>query len=112
VPSREYTGEELGAGVCVIVVDAPPGGGPSLHQHPYEEVFVVHEGEATFRMGDEERVVRGGEVVVVPPDTPHAFTNTGNGPLKQVDIHVSPRFVTEWLDDERAIRPAQADRAP
>ena len=41
VPSREYTGEELGAGVCVIVVDAPPGGGPRLHKHPYEEVFVV-----------------------------------------------------------------------
>ena len=99
MPSREYTGEELGAGVCVIVVDAPPGGGPKLHRHPYEEVFVVQEGEATFRVGDETRVVRAPEVLTVPPDTAHGFTNTGTGPLRQIDIHVSPRFITEWLED-------------
>ena len=31
-----------------MVVNAPPGGGPNLHTHPYEEVFVVQEGHATF----------------------------------------------------------------
>jgi quercetin dioxygenase-like cupin family protein len=25
-----------------------PGQGPRLHRHPYEEVFVVHEGQATY----------------------------------------------------------------
>jgi hypothetical protein len=29
---------------------------------------------------------------------PHGFKNTGDGVLKQVDIHVSPSFSTEWLD--------------
>ena len=66
-----YTGDELDAGICVIVVEAAPGDGPSLHRHPYEEVFVVQEGEATFTLGDEQRVVRGGEVVVAPPGVAH-----------------------------------------
>jgi mannose-6-phosphate isomerase-like protein (cupin superfamily) len=94
----EATGEEIGARVSVIAVHASPGAGPRLHRHPYEEVFVVLDGEATFTLGDHERVVRGGEVVVAPAGVPHAFTNTGSTPLRQVDVHVSPRFETEWLD--------------
>jgi mannose-6-phosphate isomerase-like protein (cupin superfamily) len=86
-----------GVGVCVIFVDAPPGGGPSLHKHPYEEVLIILEGEATFLVGDEELVAAAGDVLIVPPDVPHAFTNTGNGSLRQIDIHVSPAFSTEWL---------------
>ena len=96
--SRELTGEELGAGVSIILVDTPPGRGPSLHRHEYEEVFVLREGEVTFTIGDEERVARAGDIVVVPPDTPHAFVNTGEEPLGMVAIHVSPLFATEWLD--------------
>jgi mannose-6-phosphate isomerase-like protein (cupin superfamily) len=42
--------------------------------------------------------VGAGELVVVPPGVPHAFKNTGEGVLKQIDIHVSPSFSTEWLD--------------
>jgi quercetin dioxygenase-like cupin family protein len=42
--------------------------------------------------------VGGAYVIVAPPDTPHGFVNTGDEPLGMVAIHVSPRFVTEWLD--------------
>jgi len=95
--SREFTGDELDAGICVIVVEAEKGGGPQLHRHPYEEVFVVQEGEATFTLDGEERVVRAGEVVVAPAGVAHRFVNSGDGPLRQVDIHVSRAFDTEWL---------------
>ena len=97
MPSREYTGDVLDAGICVILVDGEPGKGPSLHRHPYEEVFVVLDGEATFTLGDEQRVVRGGELVVAPAGVVHGFVNSGDGPLRQVDIHVSRGFDTEWL---------------
>ena len=39
-----------------------------------------------------------GELVIVPAGVPHGFKNTGEGVLKQIDIHVSPSFSTEWLD--------------
>jgi mannose-6-phosphate isomerase-like protein (cupin superfamily) len=99
--AHELVGDDHGGvGICVILVDAPPGRGPSLHEHPYDEVFVVQEGQALFVAGDEEREVRGGEIVIVPAGTPHRFENTGEGPLRQVDIHVSPRFDTRWLENE------------
>ena len=97
VIARELVGADHGSGLCVIFVDAEPGRGPSLHTHPYAEILIVQEGEGTFTVGDEQRVAGAGEVLIVPPDTPHAFTNTGQAPLRQIDIHLSRSFQTEWL---------------
>jgi quercetin dioxygenase-like cupin family protein len=36
---------------------------------------------------------------VVPAGEPHAFTASEDG-SRQVNIHVSPRFVTEWIEQE------------
>jgi mannose-6-phosphate isomerase-like protein (cupin superfamily) len=100
VIAREFIGEDNGGvGISVLLIDAPPGHGPRLHRHAYEEVFIVQEGQATFTAGDDERQVGAGEVVVVPPDTPHRFVNSGDGPLRQIAIHVNSRFVTEWLEE-------------
>jgi mannose-6-phosphate isomerase-like protein (cupin superfamily) len=97
--SHELIGDDHGGvGVSIIFVEAPPGSGPSLHKHPYVEIFVVQQGEALFVAGSEERTVRAGEVVIAPAETPHRFVNTGDETLRQVDIHLSPRFVTEWLE--------------
>lgn len=97
--SPEFVGEDNGGvGISVILVEADPGRGPSLHKHDYPEVFVVVEGQASFRGGDEQVDVPAGHMVVVPAGEPHGFTNSGHGTLRQVAIHVSPRFATEWLE--------------
>jgi mannose-6-phosphate isomerase-like protein (cupin superfamily) len=36
------------------------------------------------------------EFVVVPPDTWHSFTATGDGRLRMTSIQPSPSFATEW----------------
>lgn len=95
----EFQGYHCDANVSLIVVDAPPGGGPKLHRHPYEEVFLVQEGTATFTAGEETMEVKGGQVVVVAAGVAHRFVNSGTGRLRQVDIHASERFVTEWLEE-------------
>lgn len=98
--ARELIGDDYGGiPASVIFVHAPPGRGPRLHKHAYAELFFVIEGQATFTDGVEERVVRAGEVVIVPPDHPHAFVNSGSGVLHQIDVHLSSRFVTEWLEE-------------
>ena len=98
VIAHEFVGSDHdGVGVCILFVDAAPGQGPGLHKHPYEEVFIVQEGRGTFVLGDEEIEVGEGEIVVAPRDVPHRFVNSGDGQLRQVDIHVSPSFSTEWL---------------
>ena len=48
--------------------------------------------------GDAKREVQGGDVVLIPPDQPHGFVNSGDGRLRQIDIHVSPSFETDWLE--------------
>jgi mannose-6-phosphate isomerase-like protein (cupin superfamily) len=97
--ANEFQGYHHDASVSFIVVEAPSGGGPKLHRHPYEEVFVVQEGSATFTAGEETIEVSGGQVVVVPAGMAHKFVNSGEERLRQVDIHASDRFVTEWLED-------------
>ena len=96
--ANEVQGHNHNAAVSIIVVDAPPGGGPKLHRHPYEEVFVIQDGSVTFTAEDETIEATGGQVVVVPAGVAHKFTNSGTGRLRQVDIHASARFVTEWLE--------------
>ena len=95
----ELQGWRAGAGVSIILVDMPPGAGVRLHRHAYQEVFVVQEGRATYRVGADTVDVAAGQVVVVAAGVPHAFVNSATGPLRQVDIHVSERIVTEWLED-------------
>jgi len=89
-----------GANVCLIFVDMGPGeDGPRLHRHVYEEVFVILEGQARYTVGSETIEARAGQVLIVRPGVPHKFVNSGTGRLRQVDIHASDRFVTEWLED-------------
>jgi quercetin dioxygenase-like cupin family protein len=98
--SLEFEGADHGgAEVSFFLVDAAPGRGPSLHRHDYAEIFIVIEGSATFRAGDMEQEVSAGHVVVVPAGEPHGFTASDHG-SKQINIHASARFVTEWLEEE------------
>ena len=78
--------------VSFFLVDSPPGGGAVLHTHPYEEIFVTLEGEATFTVGDATIEASAGQIVVAPAGVPHKFVNSGSGPLRQVDIHPSGRI--------------------
>ena len=50
-------------------------------------------------MGDDEIVAGAGKIVIAPAGTPHAFTNTGDGELRMVNIHTASRMETEWLED-------------
>ena len=94
-----FRGGEHGAGVCLFVSDFPPGQGPRLHRHPYEEVFVVHEGRARFAAGEEELEAEAGRVVVVPAGTPHRFVNAGEGRLRVTAVHPRPRTEIEPAED-------------
>ena len=91
-------GEEHGATVSLILDDSEPGQGPRLHQHPYDETWVVIEGNLTFQAGEERLTAGPGDIVIVPPGLPHKFTNDGPRRSKLVCIHAHPTFVTDWLE--------------
>ena len=85
--------------ISLILVDLPPGEGPKLHAHPYEEVFVIQQRCATYTVGSTTLEAQAGQIVIVPAGVPHKFINSDSGCLVQVDIHHSPQFITQWLED-------------
>jgi quercetin dioxygenase-like cupin family protein len=93
----EFEGADLGISVSVILVDIAPGDGVRLHTHPYAEIFMVQEGHASYTVGASTIHVVAPRTLIGPANVPHGFVNVGDVRLKQVDIHLSPRFVTEWL---------------
>src|SRR5579864_2777963 len=76
------------AEVSFILVDMQPGEGVRLHKHPYQEIFIIQEGTATFTVGTATLEALAGQVVIGPANTPHKFVNSGEGRLRQMDIHV------------------------
>ena len=88
-----------GANLCLIFnVLEVPGGGPRLHRHPYAETFIIREGRGLFTVDGREIEAVAGQIVIVPADVPHKFTNLGPGRLETLDIHESGHFNTEWLE--------------
>lgn len=91
-------GAAHGATISLILDDSEPGQGPRLHRHPYDETWVVQEGNLTFQLGETRHTVGPGDIVIAPPGAAHKFTNDGPGRSKLVCIHASPTFSTEWLE--------------
>ena len=86
-----------GVPTSFILDSSDPGGGPALHRHPYDEVWVLYDGHVSFTAGDRTLAAGPGSVVVVLAGTPHKFTNTGTTSLRMVCIHTRARMETEWL---------------
>jgi mannose-6-phosphate isomerase-like protein (cupin superfamily) len=86
--------------VSFILVDMPPGEGVRLHTHLYQEIFILQEGTATYTVSTTTLQAQAGQIIIVPAETPHKFVNSGEGKLRQVDIHLSKRFITHWLENE------------
>ena len=60
-----------GGKLSVGLYKIPAGTGAKPHAHPNEQVIAVTKGRMRFRLGNEERVLGAGEVVLVPPEVEH-----------------------------------------
>ena len=74
------------------------GEGPTLHVHPYDEIFMINEGRARFTVGDRTIDAEAGDIVLGPANIPHGYQNLGPGRLDTLDIHLSP----EWIQFDLA----------
>lgn len=99
--SHQFIGaDQADVKVSVYLVNAPPGRGPGPHRHPYDEIAFIQEGRVRWVVDGEIREGGPGDILVVKAGQIHSFTNIGDGPLRQLDIHVNPRFVQENLPPE------------
>ncbi len=85
-------GDALGmAGLGAMFVTVEPGRRAfPFHNHlGNDEMFVILEGEGTYRFGDTEYPVKPGDVCAAPrggPETAHQLVNSGSKPLKYLGI--------------------------
>ena len=79
---------------AVIELTVPPGGSPPRHFHEeLDDAFLLLEGEAVVRSGQETVVARPGTYVVVPHGTEHTFRVTSTIPAKLLLVHDDDSFL-------------------
>ena len=71
-------------------VDFAPGVTAPRHVHEEEQIVIVLDGEFTFDLDGDVRVMRPGDVAVIPAWVPHAAWTTGSH-CREVDVFVPPR---------------------
>jgi quercetin dioxygenase-like cupin family protein len=97
--SFRFEGADHGdCNVSVFLLNAKLGAGPGPHRHPYDEIQFVREGRGRWKVDGVEFEGTAGDVFVIKAGEIHEFTNIGDGPLVQVDVHLSPRFIQENLE--------------
>jgi quercetin dioxygenase-like cupin family protein len=80
----------LGQRVMANFVHYEPGVEAPRHVHAEEQLVIVLDGELTFDLDGDVRVMRQGDVAVVPAWVPHAAWTT-DGRCFEVDIFCPPR---------------------
>lgn len=118
------SGEETAGHMCLIDMYIPPGGGPGLHRHDFEETYTITDGELEMTFRDETITAESGETINIPANAPHMFTNATDQParavctcvpagqdefFRSVGIPVDSRTATPDIDE--ATRKAQLEKA-
>jgi mannose-6-phosphate isomerase-like protein (cupin superfamily) len=91
-------GDAPGGELSITWVDVEPGAEQKPLSHGPQQVYVITRGEGRMRVGEDEREVREGQMVFIPPEVEHGIVNTGEGVLTYVSA-ATPAFpVTDLYD--------------
>jgi len=95
--SHHFVGVEHGdVNMSAFLFNGQPGSGPGPHRHPYDEIQFIQQGRGRWVVNGEEFEAGAGDILVIKAGEIHSFTCT-EGPLVQLDVHLSPRFIQENL---------------
>jgi quercetin dioxygenase-like cupin family protein len=76
--------------VMTNFVTFEPNSPAPMHHHPEQQIAIILSGELTFTVGGEERVMRAGDCVVIPPHVPHGGVSGPDG-CRALDVFTPPR---------------------
>ena len=77
-----------------------------MHSHPNEQISMIESGALRFVISGEERALRAGEAVVIPPDAPHMVEALEDS--LAVDLFSPPR--EDWIRGDDAYLRDAANR--
>jgi len=95
--------------VSLNFVTFPAGSGFPSHVHPEEQISIIQEGEMEFTIGEATRMVRPGDVIILPPHVPHSG-RTFDGACRVLDIYSPPRHGTkDLIANASPLNPGETD---
>lgn len=104
-----------GIGALLHVVEPGKAAFPFHAHHMTHELFVIIEGEGTYRHGGESYPIRAGDVCAAPAggtESAHQIINTGTATLKYLGISANPGVgdVVEYPDSSKFAVVSRFDR--
>jgi len=95
-----WVANEEGHGYCGKFLFVFDGQTCPYHHHEVKhETFFVLKGAIRMRVGEEERVMRQGDLLVMPPGTGHSFTGIGPALILEVSMPSVPG--DSFFEDKR-----------
>ena len=91
-----------GIGCMLHVVEPGEKAFPFHNHHQIHELFVILEGEGTYRFGTERFAVKAGDVCAAPtggPEVAHQLINTGKTTLKYLGVSTASETETVEYPD-------------
>jgi mannose-6-phosphate isomerase-like protein (cupin superfamily) len=88
-PNREFRyiiNEEAGCPDVTQFVGVIPPGRAAFHNHTYDEVVYVLEGEGVLHMGGKTTPLRQGSCIHLPPLVMHSIENSGVRPMRVLGV--------------------------
>ena len=76
--------------VMANFVSFVPNSPAPRHHHVEQQIAIVLSGELHFTVGEESRVMRAGDCVVIPPHVPHGGHSGPDG-CEVIDVFTPPR---------------------
>lgn len=119
-PARRWTRGIVGKGLPIeaknfcmgYVVLQPRGGQVPWHNQEQEEVYLVLEGTCEMCLGEERKVLQGGQAVFIPPGVFHQLTNVGETEAKMLYIYSPAGEVAHWRQELSGTLPRAGEDAP
>lgn len=65
----------------------------NLHSHPHEQITYVLEGEFVFKIGNEEKIVKAGDVLYKQPNIEHGCLCLKKGKLIDIFTPIREDFI-------------------
>jgi quercetin dioxygenase-like cupin family protein len=97
----------LGQRAMVNFVNFAPGAEAPRHVHEEEQIVIVLDGEFTFDLDGDVRVMRPGDVAVIPAWVPHGAKTTDTHCF-EVDVFCPPRKTLLALAAEQEATESEA----
>jgi quercetin dioxygenase-like cupin family protein len=81
--------------MLLSLLELAPHSTVARHSHPHEQAGIMLEGEMEFTIGDETRIVKAGDLFVIPGGVEHSV-RVLDQPVKALDIFSPVREEYKW----------------